>query len=207
MQGDVTDPSVNSDAVSKAVSQFGGLDGVILNAGVVETQRISSLTPEAFSQTLNINTVSLVTTISAALPDLRKSSGRVVFVSSGAATGNIAGWCAYNASKAALNAICRTLANEEPVACWAVRPGVVDTDMQSLLRSKGAESMKEEEIERFLTMHKEGKLLKAEQPGWTIAALATRGSREEPRGKDGKGLGEVGAFVTWDEDVLEGYKQ
>jgi NAD(P)-dependent dehydrogenase (short-subunit alcohol dehydrogenase family) len=33
--------------------------------------------------------------------------GRVVFVSSGAATGNIASWAAYNASKAAMNSLCR----------------------------------------------------------------------------------------------------
>lgn len=132
----------------------------------------------------------------------------MVFVSSGAATGNIAGWCAYNASKAALNSIARTLANEEEgLAVFSIRPGVVDTDMQGLLREKGRGAMKEQELERFLTMHKEGKLLKPEQPAFTIAALATRGKRDEPRGKDGKGIGAQGGFVTWDEDVLEGYKQ
>ncbi len=190
------------------MSTFGRLDSVVLNAGVVSTERIASLTPESFAEMLNVNTVSLVTTLSAALPELRKSNrATAVFVSSGAATGNIAGWTAYNASKAGMNAIARTLANEEDgVAVFAVRPGVVDTDMQTLLRGKGKDAMKEEEMERFMTLHKEGKLLRPEQPAFTIAALATKGSRDEPRGKDGKGLGGVGAFVTWNEDVLEGYK-
>lgn len=73
--------------------------------------------------------------------------GRVIFVSSGAATGNIFGWAPYNASKAAVNGLCRcvpaqlpypqslnsvyairTLAQEEPdIVAVAVRPGKVDT--------------------------------------------------------------------------------
>ncbi|CDU22178.1 uncharacterized protein SPSC_00808 [Sporisorium scitamineum] len=208
VQGDVTSPSINASAVSSAVEKFGRLDSVVFNAGVVSTERISALSPESFAETLNINTVSLVTTLSAALPELRKSSlGTAVFVSSGAATGNTAGWAAYNASKAALNAIVRTLANEEEgIAAFAVRPGVVDTDMQTLLRDSGKGAMKEAELERFWTLHKEGKLLKPEQPAFTIAALAAKGSREEPRGKDGKGLGEQGAFVTWNDEVLVGFK-
>ena len=208
VQGDVASAGVNKEAVRKAVETWGRVDSVILNAGIVSTERIATLDPEDFAAMLNTNTVSLVTTLGAALPELRKSGrGTVVFVSSGAATGNIAGWGAYNASKAAMNAIARTLANEEDkIAAFAVRPGVVDTDMQTLLRAKGKEAMKEAEIERFLTLHKEGKLLKPEQPAFSIAALATKGSRDEPKDKDGKGLGSQGAFVTWNEDVLKGYK-
>ncbi|SPO32795.1 related to dehydrogenase [Ustilago trichophora] len=208
IQGDVTSASINTRAVSEAIEKFGRLDSVILNAGVVSTEKLSDLSPDSFAETLNINTISLVTTLSCSLPHLRKSSvGTVVFVSSGAATGNIAAWGAYNASKAAMNAICRTLANEEDsIAAFAVRPGVVDTDMQTLLRSQGREAMKQHEVQRFLDLHRDGMLLKPQQPAYTIAALATKGNRHEPKGKDGKGLGEQGAFVTWNDDVLQGYK-
>lgn len=208
IQGDVTSASVNAAAVSTALSKFGALDSVVFNAGVVSTQRIATLSPTSFAETLNINTVSLVTTLGAALPALRKSGrATAVLVSSGAATGNTAGWAAYNASKAALNAIARTLANEEEgLAVFAVRPGVVDTDMQTLLRDSGKEAMKEAEMERFLALHREGKLLRPEQPAFTIAALAAKASRVEPKGEGGKGLGEQGAFVTWNDAVLEGFK-
>lgn len=208
VQGDVTDEGVNAEAVRAAVDKFGALDAVVLNAGIVATQRIDSLEPKSLAHILNVNTVALVTTLGAALPELRKSSrASVVFVSSGAATGNIAGWGAYNASKAAMNAIARTLANEEDnVAAFALRPGVVDTDMQTLLRGEGGKAMKQEEVERFLTLHKEGKLLKPEQPAYSIAALATRGTRDQPKDKDGKGLGAQGAFVTWNDDLLNGFK-
>lgn len=44
--------------------------------------------------------------------------------------------------RAALNSLCRTAANEEPdVTFLAVRPGVVDTDMQGQLRQDGGQHM------------------------------------------------------------------
>ncbi|KIS66657.1 uncharacterized protein UMAG_10675 [Mycosarcoma maydis] len=208
IQGDVTSASVNAQAVATAVQKFGRLDSVILNAGVVSTVRISSLKPQELAEMLNVNTVSLVTTIQAGLVELRRSKiGTVVFVSSGAATGNTAGWAAYNASKAGMNAIARTLANEEEsLAVFAIRPGVVDTDMQTLLRGHGKHAMKPSEFQRFITLHEQGKLLRPEQPAFTIAALAITGSRTLPKGNDGAGLGEQGAFITWNDDLLNAYK-
>ncbi|CBQ69676.1 conserved hypothetical protein [Sporisorium reilianum SRZ2] len=208
IQGDVTSAATNAEAVAAAVEHFGRLDSVVFNAGVVSTERIASLSAESFAEMLGVNTVSLVTTLGAALPELRKSErATAVFVSSGAATGNTAGWAAYNASKAALNAIVRTLANEEhAIAAFAIRPGVVDTDMQTLLRSTGKHAMKPEELERFMALHRDGKLLRPEQPAFTIAALAAKGSRQTPSAKDGKGLGEQGAFVTWNDELLDGFK-
>jgi NAD(P)-dependent dehydrogenase (short-subunit alcohol dehydrogenase family) len=57
----------------------------------------------------DVNFFSLVTAIRAAVPALRSSElgGRVVFTSSGSAVGAIAGWAPYNASKAAMNSLCR----------------------------------------------------------------------------------------------------
>lgn len=207
VQGDVASEAVNHDAVERALSTWNrGLHAVVLNAGVVVTQKIADMTAQTFADVLNTNTVSLLTTTRAALPALRESKGTVVFVSSGAATGQTAGWAAYNASKAAMNAFARTLANEEPsLAVFAVRPGVVDTDMQGMLRSDGHKSMKHDELDRFLTMHKDGKLLKPDQPGHTIAALATKASRTQPADKDGTPLGAQGAFVNWNAPELAGY--
>lgn len=134
IQGDVCEPAANQAAVNAALDHFGRLDALILNAGTISFEKISEMDPASFAHILQVNTVSLLTTIQAALPHLRsaKHGGKVVFVSSGAATGGTAGWAAYNASKAALNSLCRTLANEEPtIACWAVRPGVVDTEVST----------------------------------------------------------------------------
>lgn len=86
-------------------------------------------------QYIETNVLSLLYLIQPALPHLRRSNpsssgiSRVVFVSSGASTGAYQGWGMYCLAKAAMNSLCRTLAVEEKengVACWAVRPGVVN---------------------------------------------------------------------------------
>ena len=111
----------------------------------VLTLRSHFQAPEEFLHVINVNLLSLHLTTRAALPLLRKSPsgcGKVVLVSSGAAVGNSAAWSAYNASKAGANALIRTLATEEAgdkaagrgqVAAFAVRPGVIDTDVSSKL--------------------------------------------------------------------------
>lgn len=102
-----------------------------------------------------------------------------------------------------MNSIARTLANEEPdVATFAVRPGVVDTDMQEQIRN--TDRMKSEEHQKFLTLHKEGKLLPAEKPAGVLAALAVRGSRTEPK-KNEEPIG-TGVFVSWDDPELEPFQ-
>ena len=107
-----TDAAAVGSAVSRGVEKYEGIDGVILNAGVLEPMgKIASdgVPIEQWKQHFDVNFFSLVTAIRATLPELRRSShgGRLVFMSSGAATGNIPGWGPYNASKAAMNSLCR----------------------------------------------------------------------------------------------------
>ena len=62
----------------------------------------------------------------------------IISVSSGAANRVIRTACAYCASKAALTHFKRVLAAEEPrITSISIRPGVVDTDMQAVLRELG----------------------------------------------------------------------
>lgn len=60
----------------------------------------------------------------------------------------------------------------------AIRPGVVDTQMQRELRDTHASGMLENEAAKFYSLHKAGELLKPEQPGTVIARLVLEGSRE-----------------------------
>ena len=97
------------------MEKYKRIDGLILNAGVLEPLgKIASeeITLDQWKQHFDVNFFSLVTALRATLPELRKSplGGRVVFVSSGAATGNTPSWGPYNAGKAALNSLCRLVA-------------------------------------------------------------------------------------------------
>ena len=72
--------------------------------------RIGDNTPlESWKKSFDINFFSLITALKVGIPYLRKSelTGRVVFVSSGAAEKGMPGWGTYSAAKAAMNSLCR----------------------------------------------------------------------------------------------------
>ncbi len=107
-----TDEPAFTAAIQSVLAKYGHLDGLILNAGTIEPliRLASADTPlDAWRTHFEVNVYSLITALKAAVPPLRDSpkGGRVVFVSSGAAVGGIAGWGPYNASKAAMNSLNR----------------------------------------------------------------------------------------------------
>ena len=66
-----------------------------------------------------------------------------------------------------------TLKNEEPdIVAIAIRPGTVDTDMQTSLRDEYAEQMDPEDKAKFANLKRNGKLLRPDQPGNVMARLA-----------------------------------
>lgn len=99
------------EAISLAEKTYHQIDGLILNAGIVEPLcRIGDGTPVgAWKAHFDVNFFSLVTALKAALPSLRKSNlgGKVIFVSSGASVKGVPGWGPYAAAKAAMNGLCR----------------------------------------------------------------------------------------------------
>lgn len=108
----------------------------------------------------------------AALPHLRESKGRIILTSSGAANTGYIGWGLYGSTKAALNHLALTLKNEEPeVTTVSVQPGVVDTDMQLEIREEHLSYMGSD-AQKFTSIHKDGKLLRPEQPAHVFAKLA-----------------------------------
>ncbi|KAG6378658.1 hypothetical protein JVT61DRAFT_12928 [Boletus reticuloceps] len=178
---DVTDESAQVQAFGQAKDKFGPvLDGLILNAGTLDPlTRIGDPTVplDAWRYHFDVNFFSLVSALKVALPALRSSpiTGRVIFVSSGAATGSIPGWAPYNASKAAMNSLARTLAKEEPsIVSLAIAPGKVDTAMQATLRSTGDPHMDPSDLKIFLDDHRDGALVKPSDVGYVIGNLALR---------------------------------
>jgi NAD(P)-dependent dehydrogenase (short-subunit alcohol dehydrogenase family) len=107
-----TDELAFTRAIQSVPAKYGRLDALVLNAGVLDPMtRITSTDTslDAWRTHFETNVYSLVTALKAAAPSLRESpnGGKVIFVSSGAAVGGIAGWGPYNASKAAMNSLNR----------------------------------------------------------------------------------------------------
>jgi NAD(P)-dependent dehydrogenase (short-subunit alcohol dehydrogenase family) len=113
------------------------IDVLVNNAGVSsETRSIADLTSEALLRVLHVNAAAPLVVVRAALPALRAGARRTIInISSqlGSIANNSGGSTyAYRASKAALNMLTVSLANElrpEGFTCVAMHPGWVRTDM------------------------------------------------------------------------------
>lgn len=173
MVADLEDLSVAPKIFAAAVKAFGKIDGIVVNHGILTPlTRIADSSAEEWQRTFDINVMSAVALIKETIPELRKTRGRVVFISSGAAFSAVQSWGAYGCSKAALNHFCAHLAEEEPdITSIAISPGKVDTDMQQQIREVGKTSMTPEVHASFVDEHAKGQLLKPEQPGSVIVKL------------------------------------
>jgi NAD(P)-dependent dehydrogenase (short-subunit alcohol dehydrogenase family) len=132
--GDVNDEA-HRQQLAESVGNFGRLDLLINNAstlGQLPMTALLSYTPEALRDVFDINLIAPLTLVQAVLPHLKSSSGLVVNISSDAAIGGYEGWGIYGASKAALDLISLTLANElrsDNISVVSVDPGDMQTDM------------------------------------------------------------------------------
>jgi NAD(P)-dependent dehydrogenase (short-subunit alcohol dehydrogenase family) len=126
---DVTDES-HLAALDKLLPQR--LDAVVNNAGVVVAGPVEFLAPADLRRQLETNVVGQIAVTQAVLPRLRRSRGRIVFISS--VNGRIAMPLtgAYCASKFALEAAADALRMElKPwdIAVVVVEPAQTDTDI------------------------------------------------------------------------------
>jgi rhamnose utilization protein RhaD (predicted bifunctional aldolase and dehydrogenase)/NAD(P)-dependent dehydrogenase (short-subunit alcohol dehydrogenase family) len=115
VQGDATDPATVDLALGRAVRAFGGLDALVVNAGVFPPpQPLADLSDDAWAETLAVNAGGALAVLRAAHPFLRHSpvGGTVVVVASKNLPAPGPGAGAYSASKAALTQLARVAALE-----------------------------------------------------------------------------------------------
>jgi NAD(P)-dependent dehydrogenase (short-subunit alcohol dehydrogenase family) len=174
MVTDVADPRACARVVEQTVTEFGRIDALVNNAGIVEPlASVAIADTEAWRYAIEVNLFGPFHMVRASILELRKQQGRVVNVSSGAATTPIRAASAYCAAKAGLNHFTRVLAAEEPsVVCVAMRPGVVDTDMQAVIRRVGPAAMPPDQMAYYRGLKEEGKLEPPWVPARSIAWLA-----------------------------------
>lgn len=130
---DITDEDTNVALVSTAVERFGGLNAMVLNAGIVGQQTIEREMMDAFDRMIEVNVRAVALGMRAGLPSLRESGDGAIVV-----TGSVSGlfgdptlW-SYNASKAAVVNMARSVSLD--VAHTGVRvnsicPGPIRTNM------------------------------------------------------------------------------
>jgi len=133
--GDVTDAAVSERAVSRAISVLGGLDAVVLNAGMPASGNLVDLPLEVFDRSLEVNVRSVLLGIRAAVPALRRrGGGRIVITASTSGIGADPNMWPYNTAKAAAINLGRAAAVDlgaDRITVNIVCPGPTETGMTS----------------------------------------------------------------------------
>ena len=110
---------------------FGRLDILVNNAGVYEFSPLENVTEQHFHKHFDVNVLGLLLASQAALKYFGPEGGSIINISSGASTLTPANTSVYSATKAAVDAITRTLAKElgpRNIRVNAINPGMVITE-------------------------------------------------------------------------------
>jgi len=142
---------------------------IFLNASVVEPiNKVGALDSHLLGQAVQVNYLSPMKLINGIISLQKKSNFHInVFnISSGAASRAIDGWSAYCSTKAALKMFLdvANIETGESLAVTHIDPGVIDTEMQKIIRSKSSKEMKG--VQQFINLDSDN-LLKSPK----VAAL------------------------------------
>ncbi len=117
--------------VAEATAALGGLDVLVNNVGVARHARFEDVADDEWDAYWQLNVMSYVRAIRAALPLLRLGGGAIVNVSSTAGKRPSTGMPHYSVTKAAVLSLSRLVADvyaSDGIRCNAVTPGPTATD-------------------------------------------------------------------------------
>jgi glucose 1-dehydrogenase len=132
LRGDMASATDPGRVVAEAVARFGGLDGLVSNAGVNRPGRLIDYEVEHWDRLFAVNTRATWLLAKAAHAALAASRGAIVAVASMSGSNAHAGLGAYGPSKAAVISLVKVLAQEmgrDGVRVNSISPGMVRTGM------------------------------------------------------------------------------
>ncbi|WP_434743514.1 SDR family NAD(P)-dependent oxidoreductase [Micromonospora sp. SH-82] len=179
---DVGDFDAVGALVRQVVTDHGGLDVLVANAGIMDTGLLGMIRADDVRRTLDVNVAGTVAAVQAAgramtrrrrdADGTERRGGSIVLLASVVGTFGAAGQSVYAASKAAVAALARSAARElgpRGVRVNAVAPGVIRTDLTAALPT--------EVLDRQAAAAALGRLGDAEEVADVIRFLAGDGAR------------------------------
>jgi 3-oxoacyl-[acyl-carrier protein] reductase len=130
---DVADGEQTRIAVERAVTEFGRLDALIVNAGGPPRDSFADLDDQKFEAAYQLTFMSAVHLVQSALPALRQSeSAAILFIASTSVKQPINGLTLSNSIRGAVSGLAKTLANElaPHIRVNSLLPGSIRTDRQ-----------------------------------------------------------------------------
>ena len=131
VQADVARPADIRRLFAEAKKAFGRLDVLVNNAGIYQFAPLEEVTPEHFHKLFDLNVLGLILTTQEAARHFGPDGGSVVNISSVVSTSAPPNASVYSATKAAVDAVTRSLARElgpRNIRVNAINPGMVETE-------------------------------------------------------------------------------
>ncbi len=167
---DISDQSQVQEMVRRVIDKFEKLDVLVNNAGKGMEGKITDLSSEDWRAAIDVNLHGTFYVCQAAMPHLIKTKGNIVNVSSLSGIGGDWNMAAYNAAKAGVTNLTRTLALDhgpDGVRVNAVNPTATKTSMTKDMRED------EEKVNKFLARCPLGRFVTPEDIAAAITFLAS----------------------------------
>ena len=167
---DVTDRASVQSAVDAIMTDYGKIDILINNAGIIRDRSFMKMNEQEWHSVINVNINSLFVTAKAVLPHMKEAGyGRIVSASSINAMAGAFGQTNYTATKAAIQGFTRSLCKEVGrfgITVNCVAPGFIKTAM--------TDSMPEEVVAAGIKMIPVGRIGTPEDMGNAYLFLASK---------------------------------
>lgn len=156
---------------------------LINNAGTLgEIKHLGALDAETIISSFNVNLTAVAVLCAAFIKKYQAEDAEriIVNISSGAAKSAYDGWASYCTTKAGINMLTEAIAveqklKEKPIKVFAIAPGVVDTNMQVLIRNTKEKDFSS--IEKFHSLKNNGALYKAKDVALELISMCENTER------------------------------
>jgi 3-oxoacyl-[acyl-carrier protein] reductase len=131
VSGDLGEAGEPERVVETAVAELGGLDCLVNNVGIARIAAFEEISDDEWNEYWQLDVMSYIRAIRAALPALRETHGAIVNVSSTAGKRPSTGMPHYSVVKAAVLSLSRLVADlyaKDGIRCNAVTPGPTATE-------------------------------------------------------------------------------
>lgn len=165
---DVSKLEETEKMIQEVQKEFGGLDVLVNNAGIVQDRTLAKMTSEEWQRVIDINLTGVFNSTKVALPPIIQSRGKIINISSIVGLKGNFGQANYAAAKAGIIGFTKSLSKEVGrfgVTVNAVAPGFIETRLTENL----SEEMRVA-IKNFTSL---GRFGKPEEVASLIAFLAS----------------------------------
>lgn len=150
VQADVSKKAEVEQLFAKTQQVFGRLDILVNNAGIYENYPLEEITEERFHKQFDLNVLGLLFTSQQGVKHFDSTGGNIINISSLASTIPIANGTIYSATKAAVDAITKSLSKElgsRNIRVNAINPSFVETEGTHAAGAIGSDFQKQVEAQ------------------------------------------------------------